>query len=291
MNKIIAILLLQLTVMVAFAQTAPVTLQQVWVTDTTLRTPESAHYDPIKDIIYVANINSISKDPKVKDGDGFISIVKIDGKIENLKWVSSLNDPKGMAAYKGKLYVSDIDQVVEIDIETGTVIKKYDVPGAVFLNDVATTINGDVLITDSGANKAYKLVNGKVSLWLDNADLNKPNGLYVEGTTIFLASMNSGIVRKVDPTTNKLSPWVEGVPSVDGIASDGRGNYYFSNWNGQIYYSNAKGGVAIKLLDTTEKKINSADIDYAEKHSYLLVPTFFKNTLVAYKVVKAKKAK
>src|ERR1700722_18740009 len=116
MNKIIAILLLRFSVMAAFAQTAP-TLQQVWVTDTVLRTPESAHYDPIKDIIYVANINKISKD--TKDGDGFISIVKIDGKFENLKWVTGLNDPKGMAAYKGKLYVSDIDQVVEIDIEKG----------------------------------------------------------------------------------------------------------------------------------------------------------------------------
>ena len=98
--------------------------------------------------------------------------------------------------------------------------------------------------------------------------------------------MNSGIVRKVDPKTNKLSPWVEGVPSTDGIASDGKGNFYFSNWNGQIYYTPATGGQGIKLLDTTEQKINSADIDYAVKYNYLLVPTFFKNSLVAYKVVK-----
>ena len=285
MNKIITLLLLQFSITAAFSQTAP-TLEKVWTTDTTLRTPESALYDPAKDVIYVANIGGISKDTKSKDGDGFISKVKPDGKIEKLKWVSGLNDPKGMAIFGGKLYVSDMDQVVEIDIAKGTVIKRYDVTGAVFLNDVAATANGDILITDSGANKAYKLSNGKITLWLDDADLNKPNGLFVEGGTIYLASMNSGIVRKVDPKTNKLSAWVEGVPSTDGIASDGKGNFYFSNWNGQVYYAPAKGGQGVKLFDTTAEKINSADIDYAVKYNYLLVPTFFKNTVVAYKVVK-----
>src|SRR6185437_6835032 len=243
-----------------------------------------ALYDPAKDVIYVANINGISKDNK--DGDGFISKVKPDGKIENLKWITGLNDPKGMAIVNGKLYVSDMDQVVEIDIAKGTVIKKYDITGAKFLNDVAATANGDVLITDSGANKAYKLSNGKISLWLDDADLNKPNGLFVEKGTTYLASMNLGIVRKVDSKTNKLSAWVEGVPYTDGIASDGKGSFYFSNWNGEVYYTPATGGQGVKLLDTKDKKINAADIDYAVKYNYLLVTTFFGNTLVSYKVVK-----
>ncbi len=47
-----------------------------------------------------------------------------------------------MAIYKGKLYVSDIDQLVEIDIENGKIIKKYNAEDAVFLNDVAACMNG-----------------------------------------------------------------------------------------------------------------------------------------------------
>ena len=41
----------------------------------------------------------------------------------------------------------------------------------------------------------------------------------------------------------------------------------------------------VKLLDTTEKNINSADIGYHAKEDLILVPTFFDNRVVAYRVV------
>jgi hypothetical protein len=36
------------------------------------------------------------------------------------------------------------------------------------------------------------------------------------------------------------------------------------------------------LLDTHEEKINSADIGYDSKQRIVYVPTFFRNTVVAY---------
>src|SRR5689334_22113496 len=114
-----------------FGQDLPINVQQLWATDTILRTPESVFYDNKREILYVANINKINKD--ASDGDGFISKVKLDGKIEKLDWITGLNDPKGMALVGGTLYVSDLRQLVEIDIAKGKIIKKHDLEGAKFL--------------------------------------------------------------------------------------------------------------------------------------------------------------
>jgi hypothetical protein len=39
-----------------------------------------------------------------------------------------------------------------------------------------------------------------------------------------------------------------------------------------------------QLLDTREKKVNSADIGYDPVNQIVYVPTFFKNNVVAYKL-------
>jgi hypothetical protein len=44
--------------------------------------------------------------------------------------------------------------------------------------------------------------------------------------------------------------------------------------------------VPTKLLDTTEQKISSADIDYDSKTKTLYVPTFFTNRVMAYSLEK-----
>lgn len=265
----------------ALSQTSPVKIAQTWATDTVLKTPESVYYDVKRDVLYVSNINKVND--ATLDGDGFISKLKPNGSIEKLDWVKGLNDPKGMAVYLNTLYVSDLKQLVEIDIAKGTIIKKHDVAGAQFLNDVAVSAEGDVYVSDSRTNKIHKLSKGFVSLWLDAPDLDKPNGLFVEKDTIYVASMNAGIVRKAPSKTNKLKSWVSGVSSVDGIAADGHGNYFLSNWNGEVFYANAA-GEKWSILDTKAQKLSSADIEYADKYRILFVPTFFGNKVVAYRV-------
>src|SRR3712207_6954360 len=52
-------------------------------------------------------------------------------------WVTGPNAPKGMRAHKGVLWVSDIDQIISIDIATGKITRRLKVSGARFLNDVA----------------------------------------------------------------------------------------------------------------------------------------------------------
>ena len=269
------------TCLPVWAQTVPIVVTQAWATDTILKTPESVLYDGKRDLLYVANINKIGRE--VKDGDGFISKLKPNGTLEKLDWVTGLNDPKGMAIVGNTLYVSDLTQLVEIDIPSGKIIKTHEVDGAKFLNDVTSNEEGDVWISDSFANKIYKLSHGKFLVWLEGSELDKPNGLYAEKDEVLVASMNKGITKRVHQKTKAESVVVTEVPSTDGIAADGKGNYFFSNWNGEVYYVNSK-GEKWKIVDTKDQKIGCADITYSSKYSLLFVPTFFGNKVVAYKI-------
>src|SRR5712691_7878176 len=85
-------------------------------------TPESVLHDPVQDIYFVSNING---SPTAKDNNGFISRVRPDGAVENLKFIEgghggvTLNAPKGLAIRGDTLWVADIDVVRSFDAKTG----------------------------------------------------------------------------------------------------------------------------------------------------------------------------
>ena len=56
-------------------------LEQQWQT-TGLAGPESVVFDPQLNNLYVSNVNG---GPSAKDGNGYISIVKLDGRLVNEK--------------------------------------------------------------------------------------------------------------------------------------------------------------------------------------------------------------
>src|SRR5467141_412395 len=85
-------------------------------------TPESVLHDSTQDIYFVSNING---SPTAKDNNGFISRVRPDGAIENLKFIEggragvTLNAPKGMALRGDTLWLADIDAVRAFNAKTG----------------------------------------------------------------------------------------------------------------------------------------------------------------------------
>ena len=56
-----------------------------------------------------------------------------------------------------KLYVSDITDLVEIDIASGKIIKRFNAPGSAFLNDVALDNQKNIYVSDTGTNTIYKM--------------------------------------------------------------------------------------------------------------------------------------
>lgn len=251
-------------------------LTEVWRTDTVLKSPESVLYDASTKTIFVANINGKSDE---KDGNGFITQLNVDGSVKQLQWIKGLNAPKGMAIVKGKLYVADIGELVQIDIKKSKIEKRYPAPEAVFLNDVAAGKTGEVFVSDSRINKVYLLKNGKFSKWLEDQSFDKINGLFVEDSFLYIGSK---VIHRVNIKTKEMQVIQEDCGGIDGLEKDAKSNFIFSNWVGRIYYLEGKN--ITKMLDLTQEKINTADIHFANAIDLLLVPTFLDNRVIAYRL-------
>lgn len=251
-------------------------LTEVWRTDTVFKSPESVIYDAATKTIFVANINGKSDG---KDGNGFITQLNADGSVKQLHWIMGLNAPKGMAIVGGKLYVADIDELVEISIKKAKIEKRYAAPQAVFLNDVAAAKTGEVYVSDSRINKIYLFKNGMLSEWLEDESFDKVNGLFVESGFLYIGSK---VIHRVLIKSRKMQVIQEDCSGIDGLEKDGKGNFIFSNWIGRIYY--LEENHVTKMLDLTQEKINTADIHFASDINLVLVPTFLDNRVIAYRL-------
>lgn len=253
-----------------------------WQTKNELRVPESVLYDESRNLLYVSNINGR---PTEKNGQGFISKVSLDGKVEVLKWATGLNAPKGSAMYGNRLYVSDIDHLIEIDLTTGKIVAKYPAAGAKFLNDVATDAAGNVYVTDMSSENSviYTMRHGIMTVWMKGAEISKPNGLDMEGKRLLVGNSGDGSLKAINLTDKKITTIARVGSGIDGLRSDGKGNYFISDWRGKTSLVTASGQIIV-LIDTTALKINSADLEYIKSRKLLCIPTFFDNRVVAYTV-------
>ena len=263
----------------AFAQLASpgTTLNRQWETGPGLQTPESVLYDSVSGVIYVSNIDG---KPTARDSSGFIATLSIDGKILDTAWVKGLDAPKGMGIVKNHLYVTNIDEIVEIDIPSATILKRYKVEGSQFLNDIATDPKtGMIFITDSGTGQVFILYNGKVNSWLQGPIFKGANGLFLQGNFLYIGTANSII--KADIVSGEVVVCVSGTGAVDGLFVNSEGKYIFSDWNGSVYVSGLKKKPEL-LLNTATQKENAADFGVIVSENMILIPTFFNNKVVSY---------
>ena len=256
---------------------AEVSLEQIWATTDTnaLRTPESVLLDKSNDILYISLIDGGGGD---KDGKGGIAKVGTDGKISNASWVTGLSAPKGMGITGGQLYVTDLTDLVQVDLATGKITKKIAVDGAAGLNDVSVGQDGVVYFSDKNTGKIHTYQDGKVATYHEGID--NPNGVLVVSDGVLYTE--SGKLQKIG-ADKKVTTLAEGMDkSTDGIEEVSPGEYLVSCWAGEIYH--VKEGTATKLLDTKDIKSNTADIGYDAAKKIVYVPTFFKNSVVAYQL-------
>lgn len=263
---------------ILFTATAQHQLVKLWSTDTILKVPESVLFDGKNKVLYVTNIDG---QPWANDGKGSVGKVGLDGKIIAVDWVSGLLAPKGMGLYKNKLYVADLTELVVIDVNTGTVIERIVVEGAGGLNDVSADENGTVYVTDSRARRVYEVKDGKASMLLDSSKLKGPNGILKHEGSLYVLDAGSMYRMEKDGSLTKLAEGMEG--GTDGIENVGGGDFLVSTWGGVVYYVAADGTKQV-LLDGRADKINSADIGYDAAKRIVYIPTFWKNSVVAYEL-------
>lgn len=213
------------------AETKTPTLTLLWETADSLFTNESVLFDDATGTIYVSNIEG--QDPLQKDGKGSIAIISKEGKILNPAWVTGLDAPKGMAISKGKLYVTNIDELVEIDIASAQVSNTWKVEGAEFLNDVAAH-NGTIYFTDMNTGKVHSYADGAIATVSEgHASI---NGIAVSADGTIFGLDGSGLKKwNADGTATVINSNVTGG---DGLVILGDGNFIASRWQGEIWFAN-----------------------------------------------------
>jgi sugar lactone lactonase YvrE len=252
-------------------------LVKKWETDSVLKVPESVLYDADNKVLYESNIDGT--DPWGADGKGSVGKIGLDGKIIKVDWVSGLNAPKGMGVYKGKLYVADLGNLVVIDIKDGKIVKSIAVTGAQGLNDVTVDKKGVVYVSDSKTKQIFRVENEKPELFLDN--LKGPNGVLARGNDFYILDNGGAYKVEKDKSLTKLADGMDG--GTDGIENVKGNDFLVSCWAGAIWYVSAD-GTKEKLYDGRGEKKNTADIGFDPKTKTVYVPTFWRNSVVAYEV-------
>jgi len=207
--------------------------------------PESALFDAANKRIVVSNIVG---NPGKADGNGYLSLLSMDGKVIARHWVDGMDAPKGMAIARGKLYAADITKVRVVDLASGKLVSSIDVPGAVFLNDMTADTSGNVYVSDMLADTIYRIDGDKPELFVKDALLASPNGVFADGDRLIVASWGKGIkpdfstaepggLLTVDLASKKVTPLpgAQEFADLDGVIAIGDDIYATAYMTGTLY--------------------------------------------------------
>ena len=267
---------------------AQVRVVEVWKVNEGLSKPESVVYDVQRHVLYLSNINGQGGD---KDGNGYITKLAMDGTILSKMWVSGLHAPKGLAIANSTLYAADIDVLVAIDPDTGKIKARYAAKGAKFLNDVTIDSAGHVYVSDSHTSALYKLSGTDLQVWLQDDDIQQPNGLYATADALIVAAGdrtadqpgNARYLQRVSLSTKAIRPVTDRTPigSLDAAVPDGNGGYFLTDWSAGtlMYYTPATGPTLLQRFGK-----GTADLHYVPHTQMLFLPVMMSHELIALRV-------
>jgi sugar lactone lactonase YvrE len=252
--------------------------------------PESAVLDPGEGVLYVSNVNG---EPTAANGNGYISKLSLNGEIQDKEWVTGLNAPKGLALHDGMLYVSDIDELAVIDTASGEITARHEAQGATFLNDVTAHQDGRVFVSDMMQNQIWKLEGDQFELWLQDEELENPNGLLAEQDRLVVAAWGKpkedfstdvpGHLKAVDYQNKEITSIGPGDPigNLDGVEPNGQGGYLVTDWFSGGLYDISEDGKAEMVMDLNQ---GSADHEFVEDENLVVIPMMTDGTVNAYRL-------
>lgn len=258
-------------------------------------TPESALHDAAQDIYFVSNING---GPTAKDNNGFISRVRPDGAVENLKFIEgsrnnvTLHAPKGLAVIGDTLWATDIDMVRAFNARTGAPLDSLSLggtTGAVFLNDIAVATTGALYITDTGIrfddvgnvvhpgpDRIFRIRpdSHAVTVAVRSDSLGWPNGITLDsvGKRFVVVSFGGRGVLSWKPGDRAPRVVSKATGELDGVEVI-RGKIVVSSW-ADSSVSRIDSAAVTKLVTGVP---SPADIGYDAKRHRLLIPVFSGN--------------
>ena len=267
-------------------------MEIVWETEKIFELPESVIYDSKNEVLYVSNITD---HPFKKDGTGYISKIGLDGSIIKKKWINKLNAPKGLTISNDKLYIADVDELVEVDIESGKIINKYKGYGSVCMNDVTADKYGNVYVGDTYNDTIYRLNQfGQLPAWFYSPGL-APNGIHIDNEegNLIVGSWGAvmegwgtpelkGSLKSINIHTKKIKDLgKKPIGNLDGIESDGKGAYFVTDWTGAKLYRIKKNG---KFKVIAEVGKGAADHEVILDKNLVIIPIMAEGKVIALKV-------
>jgi sugar lactone lactonase YvrE len=265
-----------------------------------LQTPESVLWDQAQDIYFVSNING---NPSVKDNNGFISRVRPDSGLEQLRFIAggvggvTLNGPKGLALRGDTLWVTDIDAVRAFNATTGAPLFSVDLSrqGAVFLNDPAFGPDGALYITDTGIrfdaqgnmthpgpDRIFRIgPDRQASVAAQGDTLEQPNGIAWDaaGNRFIVVAFGGPSVFAWHAGDAAPAVIATGPGGFDGVGMVG-GRLLVSSWTDSTVAS-YEGGSEAKVITGVP---SPADFGYDAKRNRVLIPIFTGNRVEVWQL-------
>lgn len=258
------------------------------ITDGVLH-PESVVYSQKHGAYFISNI--ASGNPTETKAVGYIAKYARDGKLVKAKWVAGLHAPKGIAIVGDFLYVSDVTRIQKISIPKAKIVKTFTVKDSKFLNDVVVDAAGNIYVSDMWSDIIYRIQKDKVSVWAQDPKIAGSNGLFTDGKEHILAvrwgteidmqtwkAKNIGdmaVISLKDPKNIQTNTDIQG--HLDGIAVDGNGMLWISDWlNGDVY-SMEKNGKVRKMFNLGS---GAADLTVIKELNILVVPQMNQNKII-----------
>ncbi len=259
-----------------------------------LEAPEAARFDPELGVYFVSNING---SPLAKDGNGYISRLTRDGKVDSLKFIAGgrggakLDAPKGIEIQGDTLWVADIDAIRAFDKRSGKPVATVSLVGkAKFLNDAAVGPDGAIYFTDTGVaddgkggmghpgpDRVFRLEGRKASVALEFKDKPGPNGLTWDSAVskFIILSFQAPTIYHWAPGDSAATALAKGPGMMDGIEALGDGRFVVSTWTDSSLFV-LDGDKITKLVGGLPAP---ADIAFDRERGRIAVPLLTENRL------------
>ncbi len=233
---------------------------------------ESVEYDAVSGRFLASNGNSIVE----VDGDG--NEVAFFGTTAQAEY--------GMEIMNGTLFVIDNNRVKAYNLGDGSQLMNFQIPGASFLNGMASDGESRLWVTDFSLKKIHEVnvadLNSPSQTVIVANTVSTPNGIVFDGLNNRLLFVNWGSnasIKAVDLSDNSVTTvTATNLGNCDGIDSDAYGNYYVSSWS-PTRITKFNSDFSVSQIITAPGISSPADICYAQSIDTLAIPNSGNSTI------------
>lgn len=262
--------------------------------------PSAIVYDRVRDLYWVSNLNG--EGPR---GQGFISRLEPDAERSTLNYIDGqrqgvpLDAPRGLAVFDDVLYVADRGMVHKFKASSGEPIGSIELPGAVFLSDVAVAVDGSLYVADvgsapddaaipnAGADAVYQVSPaGQVSIVARRPNLGGPFALAANEAGLWVTCSGTNELLLLVPSADDEAVADAGRLTLPGATPRGLislpdGTFVISSQSTGTVYRGFRNGPFQPIIAGLE---GPADLGYDTRRQRLLIPLLGGHSLAIFEL-------